>query len=290
MTCNELLYDFTKPPIYGWTFYKCLEMLDPASSQECPIFNLLPQPRLEEIYTSVSKFTRYWFKHRSTTTSLLPYYSHGNDSGWDNSTAFDGQTVCISPDLAGFLVLQCDFLAKLGQHLNAPDSVDWVHLRDQTSSALVEEGWNETVQAFAFKDAFSGRTWTTTTLLQFMPLVAAPFLPRSILEASVAQLEGYLSEWGLATERLDSELYEPDGYWRGPIWAPPTLILESAIRSAGFTQFADKIADRFVKLCEQNGFAENYNALTGQGNRDLSYTWSASAYLALRHGIEGRLD
>ena len=288
MTCNEILYDFTKPPIYGWTFYKCLEMLDSTSTLDHPKFELMPRSRLEEVYTSVSKFTTYWYEHRSTRTSALPYYSHGNDSGWDNSTAYDNQTVCISPDLAGFLILQCDFLSKLGKYLSSKDTEQWNKLRDETSAALVKELWDEANEAFAFRDAFSGKTWTTTTLLQFIPLVAAPFLPRHIVKTCVTKLEAYLSEWGLATERLDSEHYEPDGYWRGPIWAPPTLILETAIRLAGFTDLADRVASRYIKLCEQNGFAENYNALTGEGNRDLSYTWSASAYLTIRHDTEKR--
>jgi len=288
MTINEILYDYTKPPVYGWTFYKLLGILDPASTISHPKFELLPRHRLEEIYTSVAKFTRYWFDHRSTSTSALPYYSHGNDSGWDNSTAYDDQTVCISPDLAGFLVLQCDLLAKLGKHLSADHGAEWSELRDRTSAALVSELWDESAQAFAFKDAYDGRTWTTSTLLQFMPLVAAPFLPSSVVKTCVAKLEPYLTEWGLATERPDSTHYEPDGYWRGPIWAPPSLILESAIRAAGHAEVADTIAQRYIGLCEHGGFAENYNALRGEGNRDLSYTWSASAYLTLRYEMERR--
>lgn len=290
MTCSEILYDYTKPPIYGWTFFKLLALLDPSSTSTVsqPRFELLPAPRLREVYHSVAKFTRYWFEHRATSSSALPYYSHGNDSGWDNSTAYDDQTVCISPDLAGFLVLQCDLLAKLGAYLSASESDGWAALRDRTSAALVSELWDASAQAFAFKDAYSGRTWKSTTLLQFMPLVAAPFLPPEIVTACVGKLEPYLSAWGLATERLDSKHYEPDGYWRGPIWAPPTLILESALRRAGHVDVADRIATRFVKLCEHGGFAENYDALTGEGNRDLSYTWSASAYLTLRTEMERR--
>lgn len=285
---NEILYDFTKPPVYGWSFYKAFELLDTSSSIKKPKFELLSEKRLVEIYSSVSKSTRYWFTHRSTTTSVLPYYSHGNDSGWDNSTAFDDQTVCISPDLAGFLILQCDFLAKLGKHLSAEDSAEWATFRDQTSSALVSELWDDQAQAFAFKDAFDRRTWTTSSLLQFVPLVASPFLPKHIVDILIAKLGPYLTEWGLATERLDSNMYEADGYWRGPIWAPPTIMLESGIRAAGHTRLANTIATRYIRLCEKNGFAENYDAQTGAGNRDLSYTWAASAYLALRHETEMR--
>ncbi|WVW85181.1 hypothetical protein I302_107219 [Kwoniella bestiolae CBS 10118] len=287
MSRNEILFDYTKPPIYGWTFFKALQLLNPKSSEAEPIFTSLSESRLVEIHDRVSLFTDFWFVHRKTNASVLPYYSHGNDSGWDNSTAYDYQTVCVSPDLAAFLVVQCDFLAKLAAHLGR-SSLKWSELRDRTRQGLIEELWNEQEGAFMFKDAFNGSTWTSTTLLQFLPIIAASHLPETIVDRMVNNLDPYLSEWGLATEKLDSKLYEPDGYWRGPIWAPPTLMLEAGLRAADQHQLADVVCERYIRLCENNGFAENYNARTGEGNRDLSYTWAASAYLVLRSEQEAR--
>lgn len=241
-----------------------------------------------EVYTKVSNFTMFWYEHRATAHSAIPYYTHGNDSGWDNSTAFDRQTVCVAPDLAGLLVVQCDFLAKLAKHLHEEES-QWAELRDKTLKGLVDELWNEKEGQFMFKDALDGSTWTSTTLLKFLPLVASNHLSKDKVDRMADGLEAHLSEWGLATEQLDSEHYESDGYWRGPIWAPPTIMIESSLRSAGKTKLADTIAERYIKLCEKSGFAENYDAVTGAGNRDLSYTWAASAYLVIRRQQENRI-
>jgi glycogen debranching enzyme len=269
MTRNELLFDYTKPPVYGWTMFKLLSLLDPQSSQSCPCFTSLTPRRLDEIYRQISRFTGFWFQHRSCSSSAIPYYTHGNDSGWDNSTSYDNQTVCVSPDLGAFLIVECDFLAKLALHLGK-DATEWVHRREQLVKGIVDELWDEQRGSF-------------------LTLVAAHHLPPNILQRMADNLQPYLSEWGLATERLDSDLYESDGYWRGPIWAPPTIMLESGLRSAGMVELADTVLERFVRLCERNGFAENYDAKNGQGNRDLSYTWSASAYLTLRYEQTRRL-
>lgn len=287
LTRTEVLFDYTKPPVYGWTFLKLLQLLDPKSGSSTPSFDCLPRERLLDIFDKVSAFTRYWYRYRSTSLSALPYYCHGNDSGWDNSTAYDRQTVCVSPDLGAFLVVQCDFLALLAAHLGK-DHSEWSRLRGETVQALVQELWSEEEGAFTFKDALDGSTWTSSSLLQFVPLVASAHLPSSIVSRMAQNLTPYLSQWGLATERLDSKLYESDGYWRGPIWAPPTIMIESGLRAAGITDLANTISERYVRLCERNGFAENYDAITGQGNRDLSYTWSASAYLTLRKEQEAR--
>ena len=56
---------------------------------------------------------------------------------------------------------------------------------------------------------------------------------------------------------------------------------EPAKAAAGATTLADAISARFRAVCEKSGFAENFDALTGQGLRDRAYTWTASAYLLL---------
>ena len=75
--------------------------------------------------------------------------------------------------------------------------------------------------------------------------------------------------------------YAPDGYWRGPIWAPATVLIEDGLRRAGHHRLADEISARFRALCESSGFAENFDALTGTGLRDRAYTWTAASYLLL---------
>ena len=47
-------------------------------------------------------------------------------------------------------------------------------------------------------------------------------------------------------------------------------------------KMARRIAtQRFCATCAKNGFAENYDAQTGEPLRDEAYTWAASAFLEL---------
>ncbi|WP_245984053.1 hypothetical protein [Lentzea flaviverrucosa] len=43
---------------------------------------------------------------------------------------------------------------------------------------------------------------------------------------------------------------------------------------------------RFRATCEESGFAENFDALTGEGLRDRAYAWTAGAYLLLAGEVE----
>jgi len=36
-------------------------------------------------------------------------------------------------------------------------------------------------------------------------------------------------------------------------------------------------------MVKEHGFAENFNAVTGEGMRDLAYTWTPSVFLTLAH-------
>ncbi|HEY3607687.1 MAG TPA: hypothetical protein VGL06_09320, partial [Pseudonocardiaceae bacterium] len=131
-------------------------------------------------------------------------------------------------------------------------------------------------------------TRTSDSLLELMPIVLGELLPRHIHTALAEQIREHLTPHGLATELPGSPHYEPDGYWRGPIWAPSTVLIEDGLRRAGHTRMADEISDRFRALCETSGFAENFDALTGAGQRDRAYTWTASGYLILAAAAERR--
>lgn len=267
--CNQFVWDYTKPPIQGWTLERLLAIRPEISDEQ-----------LANIYPGLHKFTDFWLIHRRVQGSELSYYSHGNDSGWDNSTSFDGDCVVINADLATHLILQTDMLARLSKRLGLGHEEYWTRHRERLVKALLDELWDG--ECFRVKRVATGATRRSSSLLQLVPLTASRFLPKSVVDKMVADIPKFLTPWGLASEPVDSPHYESDGYWRGPIWAPSTMIIESGIREAGHVALADDILHRFFALCEHGGFAENYDAVTGEGHRDLSHTWSSSIYLALR--------
>jgi glycogen debranching enzyme len=101
----------------------------------------------------------------------------------------------------------------------------------------------------------------------------------------------FLTSYGLATQAPSSLQYEPDGYWRGPIWAPPTYLVFSGLLDAGETALARTVAEHFCDMCApQAGMYENYDALTGRGLRDPAYTWTASVFLLLAEWLAQGAD
>ncbi len=266
VTHSEILYNYVKPPIHGWALLR----IRASATRE------LTGEELGRIHDGLARWSRFWLDARRRAGHVLPYYQHGNDSGWDNSTTFDIDRVIESPDLAAFLALQLDVLADLSDELDRP-SAHWRDAGDRMVRALLDQLWTGT--EFIAVGALSGRHSTATSLLNLLPLVLGDRLPHDVRSAMADRLQDHLTTHGLATEPVTSPQYEADGYWRGPIWAPSTAIIEDGLRRSGFEALADVVSVRFRALCESSGFAENFDAGTGAGLRDRAYTWTAAVYL-----------
>jgi hypothetical protein len=285
VTHSEVLYNFVKPPIHGWALSHLRRRLGTP----------LDQAELTETYDRLQRWTDFWLTARRAPGADLPHYQHGNDSGWDNATTFDPERQVITADLSAFLILQLHELAALAANLNRPDEAGhWTRAAEATQTAMLDQLWTD--GRFVVRGVDTGHTWYSSSLLDLMPIVLGEHLPDDVSGVLAARIEPHLTPYGLATELPTSPHYLSDGYWRGPIWAPATVLIEDGLRRAGHHRLADEISARFRTLCETHGFAENFDALTGTGLRDRAYTWTASSYLLLaeahvhRGGREGGRD
>ena len=272
---TEIIRNFVKPPIHGWALRRLMNHSD------------APTPRrLREFYEPLSHWTNWWMEHRDGDRDGMPHYQHGNDSGWDNATSCDIGMPLESPDLATFLVLQMDVLAEIATRLGKKrDTHRWQKRSDQLLEKLMAHNWN----GAAFTAPRGGDHKVATggdTLIVFMPLLLGKRLPPDIrqkLTSAIATEGRFLTKYGLATESIKSKKYESDGHWRGPIWAPSTLLIVDGLNQCGETALAREIAGRFCKTVTLSGMAENFDAQTGKGLRDPAYTWTSSVFQVLGH-------
>ena len=262
-------YNFSKPPIHGWTLG---EMLRRAPAP--------PGDVLEALYDSISRQVGWWLTYRRYEDDVLPYYLHGNDSGWDNSTMFDKGVPLIAPDLAAFLVVSCDELAKTADGLGRRDEASrWRGQADRLLKAMLEVLWRG--DRFIALATHAKTPVVCESLIPCMPLLLGKRLPQPVIDTIVASLRRFLTEWGLATEHPASQAYADNGYWRGPIWAPSTYIAVCGLERCGEYELARDVAHRFCRLCAKSGFAENFDAVRGLPLCDRAYTWTASVFLLL---------
>jgi glycogen debranching enzyme len=268
----DFITNFVKPPVHGWALRELRRHVRLTPAQKRHALAVL------------EKWTRWWLDYRDDDHDGLPQYNHGNDSGWDNATVFAHGTPIEGPDLAAFLVIQMDECARLASELKRPAAARrWHREADALTARLLTHSWRGD-RFVAPRSGDHALAPESQSLIPFMPLLLGKRLPVAIREKLVADLRrpGHLlTPYGLATESPKSPLYNPDGYWRGPIWAPSTLLIACALRDCGETAFAADIARRFARACAKGGLAENFDALTGRGLREPAHTWTASGFLVL---------
>ena len=274
VNAHHMVWEFRKPPVHGWILSKLMEQYTLSDEQ------------LKEVYKKLSDWTNYWFTYRDGNHNGLPEYYHGNDSGWDNSTAFDVGFPIEGPDLAAFLVVQMDVLSDIAHKIGrSEESGMWKQKADETLNKMIIAFWDG--KKFISKNVFSGENnIQSQSLMSYLPIILGERLPEHIRNKMISDLKkpGYLvTPYGLASESPQSKLYDPDGYWRGPIWAPTTFVVIDGLKQLKENDFASELAKRFCDTCNKNGFAENFNALSGQALRDPAYTWTSSVFLILAH-------
>ena len=166
---------------------------------------------------------------------------------------------------------------------NNNEAKEWENKAKTLIKKLYKHSWNG--ERFIAKlSSTHDYVENQTSLLEVMPLVLGDLLDKDKFEKLVNILEkDYLTENGPATEMLKSELYESDGYWRGPIWAPSTYLLVDGLKRGGREDLAKRIASGFCNMVQNKakGNFENFDAITGQGLRAPGYTWTASVFMLL---------
>jgi len=270
ITQQGIGWSYTKPPVHGWILKRMMQVTD-----------AIDDAKLAEVYEPLCRWTQWWFTYRDDDGDGICQYHHGNDSGWDDASAFDIGSPTEAPDLNALLVVQMDVLSEIAARLGRDDeSQQWKQRSEQLLATFIKHSWRDG-QFVSMESGTHRYGGDGDSLLNYMPLVLGHRLPPEKLDAMVEGLTRrgrFLTEWGLATEAIDSPEFVQEGYWRGAIWPPPMMMIIDGLADAGRTDLARDLAGRFCRMCATYGFGENHDALTGQIHYDPAYTWAVSIW------------
>jgi len=218
--------------------------------------------QLETIYPLLTRWTNWYFEYRDSNHNGIPEYRHGNESGWDNSTVFAKGVPIESPDLSALLSVQMEVLSKIAIRLGKPGEANRWHQRsDELLKAMLKEfGRHGEFVAIHVAD---GRPIWSQSLLLSIPIILGKRLPVRVRRDMVAALKqrASMSHYGLVSEPPNSTFYERDGYWRGPIWAPSTMLIATGLREVGENQFSESLEEQFCQMARRSSMAPAWNQL-----------------------------
>lgn len=100
--------------------------------------------------------------------------------------------------------------------------------------------------------------------------------------AMAALIEEWLdaSAFSLSSTHPASPRYEPQRYWRGPVWMHVNWMIADGLRAYGHGELADRVKAESRKCIEAaGGCFEYFNAETGKGCGGGSFSWTAAVAL-----------
>ncbi len=163
----------------------------------------------------------------------------------------------------------------------APHRAAARHIHD----GLVRELWVERRARFCAWDLRRDQREPEDTIVSFGPLLD-PDLPPPIVAAICRELESpsfhprrggvrYL----VPTYDERAADFDPDRYWRGPVWLNTNWLLWHGLRQHGRTDLADEIVASSVELVRRSGFREYFDPLDGSGHGSDRFSWSAALFI-----------
>ncbi|MCL2833255.1 MAG: hypothetical protein FWD78_08805 [Treponema sp.] len=220
---RDLQAIYTKPPVYGWSI---MHILDAGA--------VIDQKTLKFLRDCMVKMLSWWERLRDDDHDGICQYNHGNECGWDNSTAFDMGVPVESPDLPALMLLQMKAIVRISRLIN-----------DDAAAAEYENRYNKLNKIF-LEHCFdkndlpvpvlvqTGEKIKCLSLLPYVSIILGKLLPQNIFEKMKTIIEDknlFFAPYGLASEAVSSKKFaRTNAYWRGPAWGPMAYQIADGLR------------------------------------------------------------
>jgi len=285
-------YISTKPPLYG---FACCYMLDNFDTSG------LTEDDYTQLYDKLSRFTNWWFKHHDHAKTGYPSYYHPDESGYDEATLFEGGLPIQSPDLLAYIVMLCEACSRLAEKLEDTVNAEfWMAESTRVLDYLVNDLWDG--KQFRAKLVATGEYFECGSVALLQAAMLGKRLPRDILHTIALRISDpneFLTDYGIATENLQSPFHAQRSFTRGPVVAPTNALILLGLFDGGETEIARTICVRYLNALLAEGLALAVSPFrkepasgddivkmnTGMSVSFPFTSWAASIFLALASKI-----
>lgn len=203
------------------------------------------------------------------------------DAGWDAQRMFASSPFKVGDTGTNAILLRAerDLLALAERFGDAADR-DAIAARIERKAIALARLWDERLGHYLSRDLISGAPIPIRTSAGFLPLFAG-------LHEHAARLAGRLKAWharGLAlvpSTDPEAPAFEPQRYWRGPVWAVVNWMIARGLTEAGEDGAAALVRAETRRLIGQAGFSEYFDPTDSAGIGGGCFSWTAAIDLIL---------
>jgi glycogen debranching enzyme len=148
--------------------------------------------------------------------------------------------------------------------------------------------WHEAVGLYYDYDLRANQPIYVNTASTFLPLFAGlpserqakRLVEEHLLNPNEYAQGGDVGHWVTTTSKAEPT-WEPQRYWRGPVWIIMNWFIIEGLRRYGYEDLAEIIRQDTLGLIASAGFREYYDARDGSGCGSTDFSWSAALTLEL---------
>ena len=202
--------------------------------------------RLAYAVPRLAAYLRWDMRHRSDPSGRSPLlrWTHGTESGMDNSPRFDGGVSdLLAVDFSVFLARESKLLAELEAEVgNATEAAVWRGVSASVSAHVHSLLWDEERGLYMDRNATSGQLSTVVASTALLPLwlddlppARLPRLIAALHDPHVFDTKVPLPSIGRAMPSFGTDM------WRGPMWVNSNYMTALALVERGATQEAKRL-------------------------------------------------
>lgn len=255
---------------------------------------------VREMYPKLLAYYKWWYKKRDHDGNGICEFGSTDgtleaaawESGMDNAIRFDGARMLKngenawsinqeSVDLNGYLAYEYTILKKFSKILNEK-------FEEPDMRGRIADYFFDTKNGYFFDRRLTDGSFVREAgcegYLPFWTKIATQQqwkMAKKTLEDKT-KFSTYIP---FPTIAADNPKYDPNGYWRGPIWLDQTYYAIEGFRNYGEHAKADmytrQVFDRLEGLTADAPIYENYDTFTGKGLQASHFSWSAAHLLML---------
>jgi hypothetical protein len=171
-------------------------------------------------------------------------------------------------------------LAEIAKTLGK-DPAPFEERSERTARAVDAKLWDEEHGTYLDYDLVAGHpiyAYTAPNLLTLYAGIPDEARARRMVETLVKTGFGLADEGMTPVPSYDRYGYgfSPVEYWRGPVWINVNWFLMRGLERYGYHEHARRLRRTIIDLCQNEGFYEYFDPLTGMGHGSDFFSWSAA--------------
>ena len=148
------------------------------------------------------------------------------------------------------------------------------------TEAAIGKLWSGETSMFHSFDTRSGKLCGARTNAGLLPFFAG-LVNENLTPKLIDVLDDWLADqpFAISSTHPEDPCYEPQRYWRGPIWLHINWMITLGLEDYGFFKQAKQVTDASRNLIYTSGFNESFHAETGARSGGADFSWTAAMAL-----------